>query len=624
MIPKPLDFVLNLPSTWRRLILVIIDIFIIIFSLYTCFWCSNSFFGNSNYLSSTTIIKTIAIAILSYTLSGQYKGLTRYISSISLYKLSLRNLLILFLLIIFNNPSYNFYTNLKFWILFTFIFNFYITLLRVLLRDILRNYELIPNKAQKNIIIYGAGSAGTELYSNIRNSNKYKVLYFIDDNMNLWKRTIDGIKIRPPKFLHNSKNIDFILLAIPSLTFRERKDLISKLKKYSISLLQVPTLNDITTGRASIDELKPICIEDLLGRAPIPQAPIFIESSIKNKTICITGAGGSIGSELCLQILKYGPKKILLIENHEPSLYKIHQKLLFSFKKLSKSPIEDIIEPLLINATDFILLNSTFKKHKVDIIFHAAAFKHVPLVEKNQISGIYNNIFSTKNICEASINNSIKTVVLISSDKAVRPTSIMGATKRLSELICKAYNQNSIKTKFTMVRFGNVLGSSGSVVPLFKKQISQGGPITVTDPQIIRYFMTVKEAVELVIQVIPITKGGDVFLLDMGEPVKIFELAKSMIIQSGLSIKDKNNINGDIEIQFTGLRPGEKLFEELLVGKDSEKTQHPLIFKDSEKVNISEEFFNDIDNLESLIKKGNHSQSLNQLSLLVPEWNKKI
>tara|TARA_B100000941_G_scaffold255900_1_gene204860 strand:+ start:1 stop:1071 length:1071 start_codon:yes stop_codon:yes gene_type:complete len=346
--------------------------------------------------------------------------------------------------------------------------------------------------------------------------------------------------------------------------------------------------------------------------------------AIKNKIILITGGGGSIGSELCRQIIQHIPKKIVILEISEENLYKINEELL----QLNIYKIK--IVSILGSSSNFKLVNKTIKDNNIDIIFHAAAYKHVPLVELNPIEGIKNNIFSTVAVCEASAKNHIEKLILISTDKSVRPTNIMGASKRVAELVVQAYAEiESAKFKkdityketlFSMVRFGNVLGSSGSVVLKFKEQIKSGGPITLTDPNIIRYFMTIKEAAQLVIQSSVLSEGGDIFLLDMGDPVKIYDLAKQMINLSGLSIKNKNNIDGDIEIISSGLRPGEKLYEELLIDAEAEKTEHPLIFRAKENFLIMEEIIPKLENLKKNIDKRNKTQTLKILNELVKEW----
>ena len=398
------------------------------------------------------------------------------------------------------------------------------------------------------------------------------------------------------------------------------------LQNLELPILDIPSIDEITKGKTKIDSLRPIPIEELLGREVIEAQSDLMNLAIKNKIIMITGAGGSIGSELCRQVIQHKPKKIVILEISEENLYKINEDL-------SQININDVkLVSILGSSSNYKLVNKSIKDNNIDIIFHAAAYKHVPIVELNPIEGIKNNIFSTVAVCQASAENNIEKLILISTDKSVRPTNIMGASKRVAELIVQAYAEKEStffkkdasykKTLFSMVRFGNVLGSSGSVVLKFKEQIKHGGPITLTDPNIIRYFMTIKEAAQLVIQSSVLSEGGDIFLLDMGDPVKIYDLAKQMINLSGLSIKNENNKDGEIEIISTGLRPGEKLYEELLINAKSKPTSNPRIFKayeDSIKYFVVEKILED---LKFHLENYNLEESLNILKELVPEWKK--
>ena len=388
-------------------------------------------------------------------------------------------------------------------------------------------------------------------------------------------------------------------------------------------MLQIPTLADIASGKSSISSLRSIAIEEILGRDIVEADSKLISSSILNSVVLVTGAGGSIGSELCKKIIFQKPSHLILLEISEPSLYQIINTL----EDIKNNDLK--ITYILGSANDKNLMRQIFKKYKLDLIFHSAAYKHVPIVENNPIEGIKNNIISTRIICEEAEKNDVKKVVLISTDKAVRPTNVMGCSKRLAELIFssfsakgfkKEFNENNEKPKFIIVRFGNVLESSGSVIPLFKNQISKGDSVTVTDKNIIRYFMTKSEAAELVIQAAFIAEDGDICLLEMGEPVRIFDLAKQMIQLSGLTIKDKKNPDGDIEIITTGLRPGEKLYEELLIDASSKKTIHPLIYTASENCIPKDELIPELNKLEKLLKKKDRSNSLKLLSKLIPEW----
>jgi FlaA1/EpsC-like NDP-sugar epimerase len=382
-------------------------------------------------------------------------------------------------------------------------------------------------------------------------------------------------------------------------------------------LLQVPSVDDITSGRARIDALRPIAIEELLGRDVVPPNPDLLGPGIAGACVCVTGAGGSIGSELCRQILRLRPHRLVLLERSEPSLYAIHQELQGVF------PAGVDLEPVLGSAADAALVERLLRQHGVTVVFHAAAYKHVPLVEANPLAGLANNVLSTRVVCHAATAAGVNEVVLISTDKAVRPTNVMGASKRLSELVVQAHAQEGKgPTRFAMVRFGNVLGSSGSVVPLFRSQIAEGGPITLTHPEIIRFFMTIPEAAQLVLQAAVQAEGGDVFLLDMGEPVRIKDLAEQMVRLSGLSLRDVHNPKGDIEIVCTGLRPGEKLYEELLIDADSQPTSHPLIYRAQEQALAPELLWPQIDALEAAIQRQDVAAALEVLAALVPEWTR--
>ena len=447
-------------------------------------------------------------------------------------------------------------------------------------RMIMRNYISNRNvfKAyRKNVIIYGAGSTGRQLCFTLRSNQEYKVVAFVDKDPTLFNTNIMGVRVYNSDDITkviDKKNVTKILLALPSASRSERKSVLYALEPLSIEVQTVPDVDDILSGKSRIDELRDVAIEDLLGRDPVAPHVDLFTANITGKVVMVTGAGGSIGSELCRQILHQKPSKLLLFEVSEYNLYAIDKELA---EIVNKQGLDVEIYPLLGSVQRENRLQVVMESFQVQTIYHAAAYKHVPMVEFNVIEGIRNNIFGTLYTAQAAIAAGVETFVLISTDKAVRPTNVMGTTKRMAELSLQALAEISINTRFCMVRFGNVLGSSGSVIPLFKRQIAEGGPITVTDPNIIRYFMTIPEAAQLVIQAGAMGKGGDVFVLDMGDPVKIAELAAKLIKLSGLEVKDERNPNGDVEIQFTGLRPGEKLYEELLIGDNVGQTQHQRI-----------------------------------------------
>ena len=397
------------------------------------------------------------------------------------------------------------------------------------------------------------------------------------------------------------------MLAIPSASRSERKAIIDSLIPLKIKVQTIPDMEDILQGNAKIDELREVHIEDLLGREPVLPNKDLLQKNILRKSVMVTGAGGSIGSELCRQIILNEPNALILFELSEFSLYSIHQELLEIAKKNNITNTK--IYPVLGNVQDIERVDRVLSHFNIDTIYHAAAYKHVPLVEYNMIEGVQNNVFGTYNVARCAAEHNVKSFVLISTDKAVRPTNVMGASKRMAELCLQALSEQlkDYQTCFSMVRFGNVLGSSGSVIPLFRKQILKGGPITITHPDIIRYFMTIPEAAQLVIQAGAMAKGGDVFILDMGEPVKIVDLAKNLVQLSGLSVKDENNPKGDIEITYTGLRPGEKLYEELLIGGDNvRKTTHPRIMTAEEVYLPFEQLSEVLSELENSCKDANY------------------
>jgi len=445
-----------------------------------------------------------------------------------------------------------------------------------------KSYSVNAFDKRKNVLVYGAGSAGIQLATALTYSQELNPIAFIDDEPTLSNHQIMGLKVYPSNNLGElvaSMKIEEVLLAIPSASRDRRNEIINNLEPYPVLVRTVPGVSELAQGKLKINDLNVVSINDLLGRDPVPPNQNYLRADITNKVVMITGAGGSIGSELCRQIIQLQPKKIVLFEQNEFSLYTIDQELIQKNLKID-------IAPILGSVLDSKQVERVCKIFSVQTIYHAAAYKHVPMIELNNFSGIENNIFGTLSCAEAAVLSNVDTFVLISTDKAVRPTNIMGATKRFSEMILQALSKkyNDKATNFSMVRFGNVLDSSGSVIPLFNKQIKEGGPVTVTDPAIIRYFMTIPEAAQLVIQAGAMSKGGDVFVLDMGEPVKILYLAKKMIHLSGLNIKDSNNPNGDIEILFTGLRPGEKLYEELLIGDSVLETEHQLILRSNEEM----------------------------------------
>lgn len=426
-------------------------------------------------------------------------------------------------------------------------------------------------------LIYGAGSAGRQLASAMANSPEIQVVGYLDDDDRLHGHVLNGLPIHNPGDLPEilaEAPITDVLLALPSVSPKRRNEILDALKSHKIAVRTLPGLSDIATGKVSLSDVRDLDIHDLLGREPVMPNQLLLSKNNLNKVVLVTGAGGSIGSELCRQILAVRPEKLLLVELSEFALYAIHQEL---EERLADK--RTILVPLLASAQDEDRMREIMSTWHPDTVYHAAAYKHVPLVEHNPAEGIKNNVMGTLRTAQAAAENGVADFVFISTDKAVRPTNIMGASKRLAEMALQALAATKPGTKFSMVRFGNVLGSSGSVVPKFRQQIRDGGPITLTHPEITRYFMTIPEAAQLVIQAGAMASGGEVFLLDMGESVKIIDLARRMIELSGLTLRDEQHRNGDIEIEITGLRPGEKLYEELLIGDNSKLTSHPRIMK---------------------------------------------
>jgi len=460
------------------------------------------------------------------------------------------------------------------------------------------NKSLLPQ-----VLIYGAGSAGRQLASGMANNQEMRVVGFLDDDDRLHGHVLNGLNIYRPEDLEeiaDQKGITDILLAMPTASRERRNQILSFLSKMKLSVRTLPRLTDIASGKVALSDLRELDIYDLLGREPVKPNGLLLNRNTYNKTVLVTGAGGSIGSELCRQVVKTKPRCLLLLEMSEFALYQIHREIQSAHVLYEDKPNEALeIVPLLGSVCDEVRMHEIMDTWKPHTVYHAAAYKHVPLVEHNPAEGVRNNVWGTKVCAEAAIRNGVQNFVLISTDKAVRPTNIMGATKRLAEMVLQALNETKISadsrtlttnnsstrinTCFSMVRFGNVLGSSGSVVPLFREQIKNGGPITLTHLDITRYFMTIPEAAQLVIQAGAMGSGGDVFVLDMGEPVRIYDLASRIMELSGLTLRDELNPQGDIEIKVTGLRPGEKLFEELLIGDNPKPTQHPRILKAHEK-----------------------------------------
>jgi len=574
-----LNYLLNASRPIKRLISLSYDFTAIPIAIFSALALRHGELNPnlSNSLILSAIITTF-VTLFVFIQLGQYRAMVRFMTTKAYSSLAIG---ITISALALTTTSFLLQANLPRSSVIIYWFTAF-TLLGVP-RLFIRSLVTQMGKSQREpVLIYGAGQQGVSLANALLGSDYFHPFGFIDDDRKKQGMSIRGIKVHTSKDISgliSEQNIKKVLLALGNASTIQRKTLIETLSNLNIEVLTTPAVQDIVSGKAKVEELKEVAIQDLLGREPVPPQKGLIQKCIKGKVVAITGAGGSIGGELCRQVLKQKPKKLILLELNEYSLYTIEQELNQLKFKLS---FETEIVSILGSVQTQHRLEAIFSTFRVETIYHAAAYKHVPMVEHNVVEGVRNNVFGTWYCAEAAINSGVKNFVLISTDKAVRPTNVMGASKRVAELVLQALAKRQKDTRFCMVRFGNVLGSSGSVVPLFRKQIKSGGPITVTHPDIVRYFMTIPEAAMLVIQAGSMGKGGDVFVLDMGDPVKITALAQKMIRLSGLIEINETEPNGDIGIQFTGLRPGEKLYEELLIGENVEGTEHPRIMTANE------------------------------------------
>ncbi|MCV6625474.1 MAG: polysaccharide biosynthesis protein, partial [Cellvibrionaceae bacterium] len=532
-----------------------------------------------------TYALTTVLSVAFFIRLGLYRAVLRYMTYQALYTVVV-GIIISAVALIASSFFIDSFMPRAVPLIYTFAALLFVGLPRLLIRNFVQMSDVLQGE---KVIIYGAGISGSQLAAALQHSPDYQPVAFIDDNRNLHKSSVRALNVYPPEDLPSLVerfDTDVVLLALGRTPRGRRHKVVQKLEAMGVKIQTVPNMSEILSGQANLNQIKDIEIEDLLGRDPSVPDQKFMSANIKGKVVLVTGAGGSIGTELCQQIALLKPRILLMLEFNEFSLYQVDEALQ-PYKGSNGSTIE--LKYILGSAADPSVLRRIFKQYQVDTVYHAAAYKHVPLVEENMVEGLRNNVLSTWHTAMAAVKANVNTFVLISSDKAVRPTNIMGASKRIAELILQALDRQQDNTRFCMVRFGNVLGSSGSVVPRFKAQIAKGGPITVTHPDITRYFMVTSEAVQLVIQAGAMGSGGDVFVLDMGEPVKISELAKEMVLLSGLQLKTEENPDGDIEIQYTGLRAGEKLYEELLVKEECGYTRHPRIMRSREEAMSWEE-----------------------------------
>lgn len=607
------DFLISLSRLQKRLLFISVDVVTISLALWLALIIrQDSFFNFSNGYELTgasafnlySILLLANIFIISTLIIFRlYRSITRYISIETYVKITKAStigtgawaLVVYTLHLPFPRSVF---------IIFFIISTFFLFLTRYVARSFLTQQE---EKTKHTVLIYGTSQEAIDINEMFKNNNSILNKGFISNDLDHKKTMIAELPVYTLKDINkiiDKKNIKEILITYSNQSKNKLKSIVKELDKHHRIIRKLPNIKDLASGTIKLSQIEKIDINDLLGRDAVKPNQYLLKACIQNKSVLVTGAGGSIGSELCRQIIKLEPKKIILLEQSEYFLYEIDREL-EEIKLQNKININ--VSSYLGSVVDKNLIKTIFNKESIDTVYHAAANKHVPLVEHNPLSAIKNNIFGTNTVAIQAYKNNVENFVLISSDKAVRPTNIMGATKRFAELILQslqdsvdAMPSNKCKTKYCMVRFGNVLDTSGSVVPLFKKQIKNGGPITVTDPRVIRYFMTISEATELVIQAGSLSKGGDVFLLDMGEPLSILDLAKEMIKLSGKDLKDEDNLSGDIEIKFTGLRDGEKLYEELLIGDNVSKTSHNHIMSANEEKLTHEQIENCLKKFEEL------------------------
>ena len=572
-----LSHLLALQRIQKQAFLIVFDCTLLAFCFFLAMWLRLDSLSFARDIKAwSVLIPTIAFCIGFFILTGVYRSVLRYLSAEILkgigFGLSVSAVTMLLCSQIFSLPVPRSVPGIFLAIAVISISGARFFMLQLFHRHL--------SKTSKNVIIYGAGEAGRQLVKALKQGPEYTPRFFIDDNISLAGQLINGLPVYSFKEAKNKlteAQITTILLAIPSANYAVRNAILNRLNPLNLEIKTMPGMSDLIEGRIAVSDLKQVSIEELLERDTIPAHPKLMEPTIKDKVVLVTGAGGSIGSELCRQIMRYAPRELVLIDNSEHNLYQVERELISTGERLSE-PVR--LTTALGSITDASFVASFIREKKINTIYHAAAFKHVPIVEKNSVAAIKNNVLGTEILAIAAVRAKVNHFILISTDKAVRPTNIMGATKRLAELTCQSLAQEQNTTCFALVRFGNVMGSNGSVIPLFREQIEAGGPLTVTHPDITRYFMTITEAAQLVIQAAALSKGGEVFLLDMGDPVKILDLAKRMASLHGLRpqlVTDTTADKGDIGIIITGLRPGEKLYEELLIDSNAKPTSHSRI-----------------------------------------------
>ncbi|MGI9305414.1 MAG: polysaccharide biosynthesis protein [Gammaproteobacteria bacterium] len=578
-----LNAILSLPRNAKRLLLAGFDVFALSLSVWLAFMLrfeSNWLMYLQDRLWLFPLV--VAVSIPVFWQLGFYRSVIRYMNAGAYWALAQGISLSLLICIAVWVFAAGIFMPRSIWVNFWIVAFLLISGSRFLVRAVSTDRRQRLRKGER-VAIYGAGDAGVQLAMALQQSHEFHPTLFLDDSIELQGNEILGLPVRSPRELEAlvpRLRIATVLLAIPSISAARKRDVIGMLEKLPVHVMVMPGVAEIARGVKRVDDLREVDVEDILGRDPVEPNEHLMNANIRGKSVMVTGAGGSIGSELCRQIISQEPQRLIVVDMCEYALYTIEREL----QRIVEAVDSDAeLTSLLCSVCDRERLQSVMSTFKVHTVYHAAAYKHVPMVEHNPLDGVKNNILGTCQAALAAIDSGAEMFVLVSTDKAVRPTSVMGATKRFAELILQALSGKSTGTRFCMVRFGNVLASSGSVVPLFREQIRKGGPITVTHPDVVRYFMTIPEAAQLVIQAGAEAQGGDVFVLDMGEPIRIVELARRMIRLYGFEVRDEENPDGDIEIHFTGLRPGEKLFEELLIGVSDLPTGHPKIMRAQEE-----------------------------------------
>lgn len=568
--------ILSWPRWFKRYVAICVDVFLCIFTLWLAFAFRLNTWEFMSGVQLETIPVSLSIAIPLFVIHGLYRAIFRFIgwsAFMAIVKaVTIYGMIFCTIFTIISIPGIPRTIGL----LQPMLLLLAVAISRLAARQIFSGSyrKILQQSQQTGVVIYGAGSVGRQLASALRNGGEFRLAGYLDDDETLHGTYIDGVRVYPPRNLKDLSarlKIKTVLLAVPKIKPERRKEIIEKLRGVHVAVRNVPNVSELARGRVRNADFQELAIDDLLGRPAVPPTPELLKRNIEGKVVMVTGAGGSIGSELCRQIVRVGPACLVLVDLSEFALYTIHNELVRSGQTNCR------IIPLLASVRDQARMEEIIGTFKPETIYHAAAYKHVPLVEQNIIEGVANNVLGTLITATVARDKGVASFVLVSTDKAVRPTNIMGASKRIAELVLQAYAASGSRTNFSMVRFGNVLGSSGSVVPLFRQQIAEGGPITLTHPEMTRFFMTIPEASQLVIQAGAMARGGDVFVLNMGEPVKIIDLARSMVELSGLTVKDKENPGGDIELVMTGLRPAEKLYEELLLGNNPQPTEHARI-----------------------------------------------